>query len=202
MWYSDKHKALYIHPIKTAGTSIKHSLSRATHVQWSQTFKSHANYRTLNRVFKMNNLFVFSSVRNPWDWEVSHYHWILQQHLISGDGQANQSYKTVSQYLDFNEYVIKCLNERVLNFNDQTYFLQNGDEEINLNYLIRYENLEKALKECCNNFLSKVEMDNLILANRQGTERNRDYRSYYTEESKKIVAKLRQRDIDNFHYTF
>lgn len=200
MWLSNKHKALFIHPIKTAGTSIEVALEVCGE-NCFKVFKNHATITDAEYILNLNLFFKFSSVRNPWDWEVSHYHWILQQHKIDPNRGKNPAYDTVSKYDCFDDYVKNCLGIGIVKFDDQTSYLIDKSGKIAVDKLIKYENLEQDFISACSSFMSEDELDRVRLKHFLKTEREH-YKEYYSKESKEIIEKLRSEDIKNFNYQY
>jgi len=200
MWFSNKHKALFIHPIKTAGTSIEVALEICGQ-NCFDAFQNHSTICDAEKVFKLDSLFKFASIRNPWDWEVSHYHWILQQHEMSIAETKNPAYEIVSKYESFDDYVKNCLANNVVEFEDQTSYLINSNGSIAVDKLIRYENLQNDLISACKNFMSDEELSKLRLDHFLKTNREH-YKEYYSRQSKQIIESMRWRDIKNFNYEY
>ena len=64
---SNKHKCIFVHIIKTGGTSIDKLFRGRTGHKFAKNYKKDVGNK------KWNNYFKFTFVRNPWDKMVSQY---------------------------------------------------------------------------------------------------------------------------------
>lgn len=122
MLISYKRKFIFIHVYKVAGTSIRKTLNvyadrpreillhqflirlgikYTLHCDNIKVFPPHA---TANFVKKglppevYNNFYKFAFVRNPWDWQVSLYHFVLQD-------LTHIQHDVIKQMRSFDEYM-------------------------------------------------------------------------------------------------
>ena len=121
MIISHKKKFIYFHVYKVAGTSIRKALKEHDDLSFSdfpfhkniQFFIGHriwflsswavdhlkaseAKYYLPENTF--NNYFKFSFVRNPWDWQVSIYHYMMQY-------KFHPQHRLVAKMKTFDEYI-------------------------------------------------------------------------------------------------
>jgi Sulfotransferase family len=101
MQLSHSRRFIFVHIFKTAGTSIRAALERYTRAPggklWSRVRRrlgspvpepypqltAHARAAEIREAVSpevFSRYFKFAFVRNPWDWQVSWYHYILQNH--------------------------------------------------------------------------------------------------------------------------
>ena len=135
------------------------------------------NTSYINLTFKqLKQYYKFTVVRNPWDVQVSMYHYIVK------DGGP------------FDTFV-----KQLCTVNSDVYSL-NGKPACD--FYIRYENLENDIRTVCNTLNIKV--DSLELPNHRTTSRadKKEYRKYYTDELRDYVAKKCAVEIEMFGYTF
>ncbi len=70
-----------------------------------------------------------------------------------------------------------------------------------MDYVYRLEDFEQAISEITERTNGQVRLESKN-ANRNPNSDSRSYRGLYTEETRKLIAKRFERDIDNFKYTF
>lgn len=155
----------------------------------------------------------FCFVRNPWDRTVSFYKYLRYQ-----------------RYCDFNYFVKRILCQTLVRdqkwfYGPQADFFLNEDGNVVVDYIGRFETLEE-------DFQTVRQMFNLPLADLPHVNKSRseawlpvfsvknvpyfafywltgkrirnaaDYRDFYDEESKRVVARIYEKDIDFLKYTF
>ena len=194
--YINQYGAIFIHIPKAAGTSVYMSLFGTIgggHV-------TAENYKKIYGPNKFKAYYKFTFVRNPFDRLLSAYNYLNKGGMSSDD--QNYYNKYISQYTSFEDFVINGLakNKNIqkgLHFLPQYKFLTIGDK-ISQIYIGRFENIEKDFKYIANTLGIDKELKRLNSSNRQQD----DYRSFYTEKSKKIVEQIYKKDLELFNYTF
>lgn len=137
---------------------------------------------------KYNELFKFAFVRNPWDLEVSMYKYLCWRKL--------HPLHHVVRAMSFEEYIYwKAQKGMGL----QKRFLADKNGEIILDFIGRFETLQKDYEKILE--LLKLPEVKLPIVN-QNHQRQRDYRSYYNEETKNIISEHLKEDIELFGYSF
>ena len=127
-------------------------------------------FKQLKRYFK------FTVVRNPWDVQVSMYHYVCK-----GNGET------------FDSFV-----RRLCTVNSDIYSL-NGHPACD--FYIRYENLENDIRSVCTTLC--LPSSTIQLPNHRTTIRNdKEYRKFYTLELRDYVAAKCAVEIKMFSYTF
>jgi hypothetical protein len=208
MLISKKHNFIFIHVYKNAGTSITNALD---------PFAQHPLLRKTNRVLgklsipspffdtrpyrghitafelmenlgkeKFDSYFSFAFVRNPWDWQVSLYTYALKN-------EKHFQHELVKKLGSFEEY-IKWRCEKEVRF--QKDFIYSKNNELLLDYVGRYENLNADFNKICSHigisaFLPKLNVSKTVL-----------YKNFYNEETKELVRKIFKPDIELFGYDF
>lgn len=216
MILSHSKKFVFIHIYKNAGTSIQVALKKWNSLQDNFVLRglrkiakleiyglgymsrlkmidslktSHTNIRDLEKYLPENLLqsyFKFAFVRNPWSWQVSLYEY----------AQLNTKHfqhKLICNLSNFKDY-IRWRVENDANF--QTDFIFNDQGHLGVNYLGRFEELEKDFEYCCNYLNIKVTLP------KKNVSVKKDYRYYYDDKTAEIVAQVFKRDIENFGYDF
>lgn len=134
-----------------------------------------------------NSYFKFAFVRNPWSRLLSLYSYLLQNH-------RHPRHEIAVRAGGFNEFVRH--EYKKLNWNDQFYCLSDSAGEVLVDFVGKYENLEKDFKLICD----AVGIPGLLPhINRTS---HADYRKYFSPESIELVAQMCSRDIERFNYTF
>jgi len=179
---SHKHKWIFIHVIKTAGSSIEKCLSgvkKHKHEPASKVRKA-VGEKTWNSYFK------FSFVRNPFDKIVSQYH--FNRHKW---GHKNSTFK---EYVD-----AWSKGDRISTFPQLN--LHYIDEE--LDFIGRFENLQEDFNTVCD----RIGIHRGIWRWRRrlphaNKTKHKHYTEYYDDETRQIVAERYAKDIEHFGYRF
>lgn len=213
MIVSHKHKFIFFKTRKTAGTSIQVALSKfcdpeqdiitgvnskdgvvdtAHSAGWNTgKFCSSHPHPTLKQVRAFlgeeiwNSYYKFAFVRNPYDIAVSRYHWNLKGKLGVTDTSIEGFRKWVSDGSMFREDSAKL------------YIVDK--EEIVLDFIGRYENLEQDLSHVFNKLnLQRTELPKF----KSGFRDNTSYIKFYDEETKRKVHDFYLEDFKLLDYSF
>src|SRR6056297_2470192 len=153
MIFSSPHQFIFVRNWKTAGSSLREVLRgyqpfyrKNRYVEYllrkSEKFfpgefrlvPIHADARTIrHRVGPeiFNRYFTFGFVRNPWDWQVSLYFFILRR-------KRHPLHSLVSQFNTFDEYIKwRVYNKKLL----QKDFFSDYDGNIIVDFIGKFENL-------------------------------------------------------------
>jgi hypothetical protein len=180
---------IFIHINKTAGTSIIEVIGKP--------FRKHLTAKEVIRVIgqrKWDEAYKFSVVRNPWDKVVSQY-----KHNI----KVNSS-NMAKQPISFRDWLCCTYGEpknefyyaRPQMFYPQVEWLKNFQDEIDIDKIIRFENLNQGVNE-----VFEVLRIDRKLPHLNRTPRT-DYRDFYDNETREIIAKWFHEDIREFSYSF
>jgi hypothetical protein len=222
---SHKNKFVFLSKPKCASTTIRKKLDKYSDIisSGNQPYHHHTTALKLKIHFsKMgwdwNNYFKFITLRNPWDMLVSFYHyakpdingiyfweearagikrdpdnlipfeqWVLSKDikkshhaLLYKDGKFHENIWT-------NDFSFFTLNNFILD--------ENGSSLVD--YIVKVENLKKDLK---------IAFDEIGIPFRWIRKRNKSkhkhYKQYYSSETKKIIEKEFQYDIEIGEYEF
>ncbi|MEO1434685.1 MAG: sulfotransferase family 2 domain-containing protein [Bacteroidota bacterium] len=205
MIYSPSKGFLFVHIYKTGGNSIRrllepydegyrwyHRLKASTTkepVLRSGRFAKHGFARQAQEDLgpQYDQLFRFAFVRNPWDWQLSLYHYILKH-------PENPDHPVVQGLSGFGDYVRWRVDGRVRLLSD---FVDDRSGMQIVNFIGRFEHLQPDFKQVCLE-LSLPQMD-LPHLNRGG---QRDFRASYTDSTAALFEHAYQRDILRFGYEF
>ena len=207
MLLSYSHKFIFIHIYRVAGTSITKTLEKYTirpvirlfvrkiglgakvpYYKW-KTFPGHVRARDLRKELPesiYDAFYKFAFVRNPWDLQVSLYHYML------GDS-AHFQHALVKSIKNFDEYIEWRVNEdRHL----QKDFITGSDDRIIVDFIGKYENLAADFRHVCQSLNVTASLPHLNKSAR------RNYESYYNAETRKLVEQHFIEDIELFGYEF
>lgn len=180
---------VFIHINKTGGTSVISIIGKS--------FRKHLTAKDIIKYIgqkKWDKIYKFTVIRNPWDRVVSQYKFRTK---------TNKS-KMQESPLQFNEWVKKVFEE-----NDPFYFgkrpqmyipqvdwLKDKDNEIKIDKIIRFENLNEEFIEVAD----YLGIDNNL--HHLNSTRKTNYHDFYDPETKAIVDKWFWEDIQIFNYEY
>ena len=190
--YPNRHRCIFIHIPKTAGSSIALSLfgEGSRHVPYREYEK--ANRGKFHRYFK------FAFVRNPWDRLVSSYFYLRQ----GGSGGRDQEWseRYLADYGDFDSFVGGWLNKENIwswvHFKPQHYFVCDAGFRMRMDFVGRLETISADFRYICDRLCIAAELK------RANPSAHRHYSEYYTDELRERVAAVYAEDIAIFGYQF
>ena len=196
---SHDFKTIFVHIPKTGGTSIEAMFGFAEYDKFGLLTKDKVGkgkhwgakeyYQYWEDFYK--DYFKFTVVRNPWERDLSLYNMMK--------GQVKYRHLNFKQFL---QRVIKKNLEfehpkfRNIVFRNQVDYLMH-EGAIHVDRIIRYENLNQAWPQICKNI--KKPFEPLVHLRKA---KKRSIMEYYDQESIKLVAELRQKDIEFLNYNF
>lgn len=208
MLVSSKHKFIFVHIYKNAGTSVTHALRpfALSEKQWliyrfckkldlplpfsdPHPFHGHITAQDIvdaMGVERFNSYFSFAIVRNPWDWQVSLYKYILKL-------ESHRQHGFVEKFSSFDDYIVwKCEHDVEL---QKDFVCARTGEQI-VNYIARFENIIADFREVCSALGIHATLPKL------NATKESSYRLYYSDLTRKLVGKTYEADVDLFKYTF
>lgn len=195
-------QCIFVHIPKCAGISVARSL-------FGNDAGGHLPIRAYLKNFSEQefvNFFKFTIVRNPWDRLVSAY-WYLK------NGGMNQSDRMwaeqhLSFYKNFNEFVIEwvCTEniETGLHFQPQYQFvalpkpLPSRGVIIPFDFIGSFENLHHDFSY----IQQQLGFEGQLRHENKTPKKYKDFRSYYSDKTREIVANVYREDIALFGYDF
>lgn len=131
-----------------------------------------------------NSYYKFAFERNPWDRQVSFYHY--KTRALSAEKAPN-----------FEEFLTKGKRAQVSNWTNYTI-----DDEVVMDFVGRYENLEEDFESAMNaiGMAGRIALPQANVGNTKSAKPS--YRDYYTNSSKELVAEWSAGEIKYFGYTF
>lgn len=207
MIISHRHKFIFFHVHKVAGTSISHALrpyaswpceslqtkllQRLGYVASARNFTDHVTAAELRAAIDSKTFeqyYKFAFVRDPWDWQVSLYLYILKN-------QNHANHTVVKAMSGFEEYLTwRTAQPSHKPWSLQKNFVTDSTGQLIVDFVGRYETLhddfETALKRiglsACLPHLNRTQ--------------SVDYRDFYTETTSSLLADYYQDDVELFGY--
>ena len=201
--YSTNLHYVFIHIPKCAGTSI-HVALKTIHDRLSlpldeRKYHKHSKAADVRKVLgkEWDNSFRFSFVRNPWDLMVSCYHWWLK--VAPQFPALTEQAAYVKKLPDFSAFMHSPYGSEMINEQRGRDLLDwiSVDGKIIVDLVGRYETLDEDWQRVCQAL--KVEPVPLTRENR--VERD-NYRSFYNDETRQIIAERFARTIEHSGYEF
>jgi hypothetical protein len=134
-----------------------------------------------------DTFFKFAFVRNPWDWQVSIYHYIRQR-TDHPDHEFYRSLHTFDAYLDWQ------INTKGAELQSEFVLSESGDMLVD--FVGRYERLAEDFAAVCDRIGIECCLPHV---NRSS---HGDFRDYYTPDMRELVEEVYKADIELFGYQF
>jgi chondroitin 4-sulfotransferase 11 len=197
---SHQHRCLFLHVPKNGGTSIKKALDMpgGGHPTW-QVYAN--NYPDIWR-----NYASFAVVRNPWDRAVSAYHQakMKESHWHNEQMGMHLDYRLLHNKT-FEQCVVILSKERPRlqhdSWKDQSQFIvdtASPERRIMVGTLLRFETLAEDFNHFCR--AKGIQCEPLPSMN--VSDRSRDYRQYFNDQTRQMIEEVYAEDIKAFGYTF
>jgi len=140
---------------------------------------------------EMQDFFVLTLVRNPWDRMVSYYHWLREQrfdHVAVG----------LAKSLKFGEFLRDRSVQASIGSADYASYLRDGEGAERCDLFARIEHLADDLAL----FEEHLGIEIGAIERMNTSPRMADYREYFTPDDADIVARICATDIARFGYKF
>jgi len=193
---SNKHKVIFVHINKTGGTSIESLFSDKSLCSDQQSLKE---IKCKIPEKKWDDFFKFSFVRNPWDRMVSEYFFRKESHKVNPKYWHCPKNLRIDLNISFKEWLLEDHDEphsEFLRFQSQINWLIDDNNKIAVDFIGRFENLEKDIKHVTDSLSININFPHFNKMNRN------HYSLYYDKDTIEIVRKRHQEDIDLFKYKF
>lgn len=207
MLISRKHNFIFIHIYKNAGTSISTALlphcTNST-VYWMdrifhrfgvrlgfgpRPFPGHIRAVQISELLSphvFDSYFSFAFARNPWDWQVSLYSYMLKN-------TSHHQHELISQLGSFENYLLWLSDKKPAQQRD---FVCNEEGDCLVNFVGRFENLNEDFSLICEKLNIKASLPKMNISNEHA------YQKFYNERTRQIVQELFATDIEYFNYNF
>ena len=190
-------KLIFIHLPKTGGTSFTHGLRpylKGKVVYGSQQnpdWKHHVRAKDFkSRLPDYDDFFTFTIVRNPYD---RIYSWCSMMNAKQMVGKPVDK-DTFKKWLFFGSKNMKTIPQK----NNQYDWLVDKDDNIIVDYIGRFESLQSHFDE----IVTKIGGVKTDLPKRRVSNRIRDYREVYDQESIEFIKEYHGKDLEYFNYSF
>lgn len=214
MILSRGRRYLFIHAPKTGGTSLALALEaramkydvmlgdtpkairrrkRLEGVKAAGRLWKHSTLADLDGLVEadeLNELFIFTLVRNPWDRIVSYYHWLRAQ---SFDHPA----VSVAKSVGFEAFVAVPAIADSFSQSSAASYVTDTQGVVRANLFIRLEHLAEDIAPLEAHLGFELDVPHVNRSTRM-----QDYRTAYSDVSQSQVAQMCARDIDQFGYSF
>jgi len=204
MIISHSRKFLFVHNYKVAGTSLRNALAPWSSKKSSKSrllAKFDRRFRFHSKSFPQHSkaslmkkelpekLFVryykFGFVRNPYDWQLSLYHYMLKK-------KTHRQHELAKSFRSFTEYLYwRVENEPFL---QKSFFFDPQGNNL-MNFIGRYERLNADFEKITAKIGVSAELP-MLNASRDG----RSYLDQYTPTTEKMIYDCFKEDFDTFGY--
>jgi len=206
MLISRTHRFIFIHIYKNAGTSITRTLLPFSTNRWQRGAnvilkklsvsyldpKPYATHIAASKAASMmgrgafESYFSFAIIRNPWDWQVSLYTYMLKS-------TGHHQHELVKSFGGFDGYIRwRCTEE--VRYQRDFVFSEDGEQLVE--FIGRFERLNDDFQRICSRIGISASLPELNMS------KVRPYQEYYNEERKELVRRAFEPDIRLFGYDF
>lgn len=217
MLISHSHRFIFFHVAKTAGLSVRNALlpyaeeptkfkiKRPPKVKAGQPNPFYTVWEALLVHAKaydaqqelpaaiFERYYKFAFVRNPWDWQVSMYHFILNEPTHVKHALV-KSLGTFECYLDWVVATPNPYAKGATKFQKEVITAPDG--RLLVDFIGHYETLTQDFAEICARLNLAVQLPHI------NRTHHHDYRTYYNARTRQLVADHFAADIALFGYTF
>jgi hypothetical protein len=209
MLLSYRYRFLFLHIYKTGGVSIDNALLKYCYPpyesRWTNTLQRlglkpsrdnlgvrHISWQAARERLgpaRMNRLYTFATVRNPWDWLVSLYFYGLQNSKHRGELERQG---VLPYYADFDTYIRWRTQERP---KLQLDFLVDESYTLRVDHILYMERLQADFQALCDRL--GLACPALPYAN---SSKHKPFYEYYTPELWQLVRQAYWPDIQTLGY--
>ncbi len=217
MLISYSHRFIYFHVSKTGGMSMRKALT--PYAKEPERFKMRRPAPLIgdrpNRMYEVwralllharasdardelptdvfTKFLKFGFVRNPWDWQVSMYYFILREETYA----KHQIVKGLRGFEEYVEWVVATKDPYPKGTPKlQSEMIADTQGKLLVDDVGRYETLAQDFLRISQKLGIEVSLPHL------NQTAHRDYRTYYNERTKRMIAEHFQADVELFRYTF
>ena len=206
---SHKHKCIFVHIPKTAGSSIENVIwplesDRVVENLWLGIIKPYRNkYQTdgLQHLTSsqiktevgtdvFNSYYKFSIIRNPWEKAVSQFIYMKKR-------KGLRRFIGMNKWSSFKKYLNLISKKEHAQWMKQVDFVYDENGMIMVDKIIRFENIEEEFQLMRQHLgIPYIKLPHVNKSKRK------HYTKYYNKSTIQIVSDLYKEDIEAFNYTF
>lgn len=138
----------------------------------------------------LGDFFIFTLVRNPWDRLVSYYHWLRAQRF-------DHPHVALAQRLAFSAFLNAPSVQAAFMRNDAARYVTDTCGVERASAFVRLEHLARDLAPVNAHLGFDLQLPQGVNA----SDRERDFRHYYSDEDAGLVARICAADIARFGYS-
>lgn len=195
-WAFDQHSAIFVHIPKCAGISVVKSLFG----DFDCGHTSLKRYQIMFSPEDFHRYYKFTIVRNPFDRLVSAFFFLKKGGINEKD--KNWAGRKFASYENFEAFVKGWVNRRnvmrALHFRPQSQFICAANGRPGLDFIGYLENIGADF----NHIADRLQIKTSLIETNRNASREKDYRQYYTDETRAIVADVYADDLKLLGYTF
>lgn len=195
-YIKNRADVIRIHITKTAGTSLTKAM-KFNRIRKRKGMKKHYFVKeVIDEVGqeKWDTAFKFTFVRNPWDRIYSFYRFLLQNNVITSE-EESKSYKVWLKELLRR---LKLHPTRMASSKPQVEWLRDHQEQINLDFIGRFENLHEDVETLAKKLDIKINKLPHVYQSLPVVH----YSTGYDDESEELIREYYKEDIETFNFTF
>ncbi len=140
---------------------------------------------------EIERFFVFTLVRNPWDRMVSYYHWLKEQ---SFDHPA----VALAKGLGFSDFLNHPSTIAAFRRNPYASYVTDNKGNERCDLYLRFERLEREIEQ----LETRLDMRLPPLEHVNRSDRQADWRGYYSAKDAALVGEICAVDVGRFGYHF
>jgi len=208
MVINDRHRFIFIHVPKSAGTSMMRALQElpGNNRRWSavsnhepiRDFHVHWPGRRslLDRILHRSPVgyLTFAFVRNPWDRLASLYRYLTERKRRKPGVSGLTSF---ADFLDQAAQGVAWING-LHSFRNQVDFFRDAEGRMAIDFVGHYEHLADDVMALADRLGVPIRLPHL----NQSSHAGRDYRRDYSDRLAEFVRERFTRDVDQFGYEF
>jgi Sulfotransferase family len=217
MLISYSHRFIFFHIGKTGGMSMREVLQNLSQEPekfkiprppkllngqpnkmydvW-QTLLLHAKARDAQQELAaevFDSFYKFAFVRNPWDWQVSIYHFILREPTSSTHNQV----KALGSFSAFIQWVIDTPSPYPKGITKHQHeMITDTEGKLLVDFVGHYETLQDDFEFLRKKLGIEAQLPHI------NKSQHSNYQQYYTPHTRQLVADYFHTDIELFGYTF
>jgi len=206
---SQKKKFLFIHIPKTGGTSIQSVMGKYSEdtLKWDMfdgrqynrvtltsnipEISRHSPLRYYGDYYDLSKFYKITCVRNPWD-RVMSWYFRRQGFMVYDDFDKDDFFELIRRIRD-------DAGTTPTSFSPQVDFIKDSSGKLNMDFIMRYESLQKDFNRVCD--ILEIPRETLPVLNRSKNSIV-NYQDFYTNRTRRMVANAFKEDIRYFKYTF